>query len=93
MAITQTAAKYPAPIIFAAGGDKLDREMLIREAYWVSATTAGDDLVISDYDSTATLFECKAAANDVIPITPLFGQRVDGIKVTTLDHGKVLIYL
>lgn len=93
MAITQTDAIYPAPIIFAAEGDKLDRDLLIREAYWTGIGTDGDDLIISDYDSSAILVKGKGVANDWVPLTPLFGQRVAGLKLTTMDSGQILIYL
>lgn len=93
MAVSQTNAKYPAPIIFGAQGDALDRELIVREAVWTGIGTSGDDIVISDYDSTASLYIGKGYANVDQYIDVLRGQRVDGIKLTILDSGQLLIYL
>ena len=94
MGLTQTAAQYPAPIIFGALGDALDREMMIREAIWTGADTCGDVLIVSNYDSSAILYTglCEKTGAD-LPLIGLRGQRVKGIKVTDMSSGQLLIYL
>ena len=93
MSITQTAAKYPAPIIFGAAADKLDKEMLIRCAIWAGCATAADALTIYDYDSTAILYDGLGEANADRVLWGLKGQRVDGINITVMGSGQLLIYL
>lgn len=93
MALSQTDGGNGIPIIFGAIGDKLDRLLLIKEAIWTGCDTAGDTLIVSDYDSNHTLYTGLGEANADKVLVGLRGQRVDGIKVTDMSSGQLLIYL
>jgi len=94
MAITQSVCTLGAPIILGAAGDKLDQTLMIREAVWTGCSTAAHALVISDYDSGVTLYTGLGVANQDTILTGLRDQRLrNGIKVTTMGSGQVLLYL
>jgi len=94
MAITQSTCPLGSPIILGAAGDKLNQNLLIREAVWTGCTTAANVLVISDYASGVTLYTGLGVANQDTPIVGLRDQRLrNGIKVTTMDAGQLLLYL
>jgi len=94
MGITQSNCPLGSPIIFGAAADKLDQNLLIREAIWAGCTTAAHALQINDYDSTAILYVGLGIANADVRIHGLCGQRLrNGIKVVTMDSGNLLLYL
>jgi len=58
---------------------------------WSGIGTGGDDLLINTVVSGSIVFEGKAAQYATVTI-PVNGW-LDGIYITTLDSGKVMVYL
>ena len=80
--------------VLSTEADTIDTRMFVREIKWTGAATGGDDVKIMDYDSTTVLLEGKApqyAGLNVVFHEPL-RKAIDGIKLNTLDCGKVYIY-
>ncbi len=93
MAVTQTDSSLGGPMILAAAGDKIDRNIFIREAVWAGCSAAAHALKIVDYDSGTILYEGLGVANQDSQLWGLNGQRLrNGIKVTNLGSGRVLLY-
>jgi hypothetical protein len=70
----------------------LETKAKIQAIVWSGIGTSGDDLVLTDYAGTTTIFSGKGIANDNLVINFPDGLMVTGIKATTLDSGNVHIY-
>ena len=92
MAISQSATN---PIIMSSAGDVITRDLIIRKLVWSGAVTAGDDLKVVNGDSSLVVWETKGVANENAVLDfqnwPR-GYKFSGIKVTTLDSGKLYIW-
>jgi len=67
------------------------RSVYVREIRWVGAVAAGDDVVITDGNGEP-VFESKATVQydrDRVELNRI----VADLKISTLDSGKVYIYL
>ena len=78
-------------LILPAAADAVTGLLKIRYIRWEQITTAGDDLIL---DTTAgvnivTLTAENATDGIDIPID----ETVDGIVVTTMDSGRVIVFL
>jgi len=94
MAITQSNCPLGGPIIFGAAADKLDQNLIIREAIWAGCTTAAHVLKVVDYDSGTILYDGLGEANADKRLHGLCGQKLrNGIKITTMGSGDLLLYL
>ena len=94
MGITQSNCPLGSPIIMTAADDKLDQNLMIREAIWTGCSAAAHVLKIVDYDSTAILYNGLGVANQDTRLHGLCGQRLrNGIQITTIGSGQLLLYL
>ena len=77
-------------ICFSAAADALAGEQAINYLYWVGTDiAAADDLLVVDTDSN-TLWQAVASVADYSELYPI-KNTVSGIRVKTLDHGKVYL--
>ncbi len=79
------------PIVLDAATQAVARKLKIGCLVWSGIAVAGDDLLINTSSGGSIVFEGKQAAN-VTVIIPKVGW-VDGLYVTTIDSGKVMVYL
>ena len=78
------------PIVFDAAGQSVGR-CKISCLVWSGIATAGHDLLINVSSGGNIVFEGKQPANASL-IIPNIGW-VDGLYITTIDSGKVMVYL
>ena len=78
------------PIVFDAAGQGVGK-VKVTTIIWSGAGTNGHDLLINTVASGPIIFEGKVLANASIVI-PINGW-LDGLYITTLDSGKVMVYL
>lgn len=79
-------------ICFSNAADAVDRELVVNFLYWVGTAIADtDDLLVVDTLSN-TIWEAVSTSADYHQYFPL-KNKVQGLRVKTLDHGKVYAVL
>jgi hypothetical protein len=70
------------------------KPLFVNRMVW-TPTTDGDDLLVVD-NSGATLWSLKAIAADTnqgISYERVFESSVNGITITTIDHGTLYVHI
>lgn len=78
----------------AGAAEVIDRPAYIDSIRWVGASTAADALVVTDLQDNV-LFESVAPGPDYVEESSLykkFTNGVSGVKVPTMDSGKLYLY-
>lgn len=96
MALSQTNAE-PAPIIFDAQDQKMDKTFYLKKIRWIGSTASGNECVLKDYGASVTYWHAYAAgslADIETDFTGLMGGalRASGLQLTTFDAGKLYLY-
>lgn len=77
-------------VVVVSSPTTFDNTVIVRYIRWVGATTAGHKAVITSQGST--VFESVADGANFIDVHPFF-DMYHGLDVTTLDSGKLYVYL
>lgn len=94
MAITNNNATRI--IEFAAASDEQTGKMFVRKIIWAGTIPANSDLKITDSNNKLIWETVQAVANQgcCLDFTAMKrGRAFDGIKIATLDAGKVYVHL
>jgi len=76
-------------IEFGAQADAVTGMVYVKCVEWIKATTAGHDLVVQNTASkTIAKSTCDTNNQDIVKYV---NQWVEGIKISTLDSGTVLV--
>ena len=79
------------PIVLDGATQAVARKLKVSCLVWSGIATAGDDLLIHTVSGGSIIFKGTSAAN-VSLIIPVNGW-IDGLYITTLDSGQVMVYL
>lgn len=86
------------PLVFDTTGatSLVSTAVIITSIVWDSGDSGavGDNIVLHDAASGNVVFQATlAVAKDTIPWSPASNFRAKGLYLTTLDNGKLLVYL
>jgi len=76
---------------FSAQGDAITGRVLLKHLRWVGATTLAHALIVTD-TAGAVIWDSEADGPNYIDVFPFY-RWVEGIKVLTMQSGRLYAYL